>query len=202
VKDAKYIYCDIGDTLIAHFSSEKVRRILGEDFDAYNAFRQPYDHDLFTGKILLTELLTDFFHSIQKDRDVSSIESQWQEIVMSLDIIVPMTQLVEELARRYPVGILSNMYRGHSALVLPKLPLVFREVLFSGEIGYMKPEPEIYAIATEKAGIPPEHIYLIDNEPLFVQQARAFGWQGIVFRPDDVSTSIADIRHALFSDAA
>ena len=83
------------------------------------------------------------------------------------------------------LGILSNTCGPHWEHLLAKrysvLPGHFREIVLSHEVRAMKPEPDIYQIATQRAGVPPDRIFFCDDIPAHVEAARAAGWQAEVF---------------------
>jgi len=83
------------------------------------------------------------------------------------------------------LGILSNTCGPHWEHLLAKhysvLPGHFREIVLSHEVRTVKPEPAIYQIATQRAGVPPERIFFSDDIPAHVEAARAAGWQAEVF---------------------
>ena len=83
------------------------------------------------------------------------------------------------------LGILSNTCGPHWEHLLAKrysvLPGHFRELVLSHEVRAMKPEPDIYQIATQRAGVPPDRIFFCDDIPAHVEAARAAGWQAEVF---------------------
>jgi putative acetyltransferase len=56
-----------------------------------------------------------------------------------------------------------------------KLHEIMDECLFSNEIGYMKPEKEVFSIACEKLALTPDQILLIDDNQNFVDASIEFG---------------------------
>ena len=83
------------------------------------------------------------------------------------------------------LGILSNTCGPHWEHLLAQrysvLPGHFREIILSHEVGATKPGPEIYRLAAQRAGVPPERIFFCDDIPAHVEAARAVGWQAEVF---------------------
>lgn len=91
-------------------------------------------------------------------------------------------ELAEELRERGIVtGILSNVvtpvaeflhagrhYRG------------FEPVILSCEVGYAKPDPEIYRIALEALELPGEEVLFIDDQPENLEAARELGMEVIL----------------------
>jgi putative hydrolase of the HAD superfamily len=58
----------------------------------------------------------------------------------------------------------------------------FRAGVFSADVKLIKPEPAIYAHATERFGADPARTLFIDDMPANVAAAQAHGWQGLHFR--------------------
>lgn len=68
----------------------------------------------------------------------------------------------------------------------------FRDILVSGEIGMIKPEPAIYQamfkrIACDLPDIAPGEIVFIDDAEHNIDAARALGWHGVHHRDIDAS---------------
>lgn len=56
-----------------------------------------------------------------------------------------------------------------------------RGVTVSGEIGVIKPDPEIYRIHAESFALEPVATLFIDDSPANVEGAKAAGWQAVLF---------------------
>jgi putative hydrolase of the HAD superfamily len=65
------------------------------------------------------------------------------------------------------------------------------EVVSSARVGVVKPDPKIYEIAAERAGVPPQRCLFVDDRPENVQAAVALGMTGVVYR------TISDLQSAL-----
>ncbi len=93
------------------------------------------------------------------------------------------------------LGILSNTCGPHWEHLLAQryavLPGNFTEIVLSHEVRAIKPEPDIYRLATERAGVPSDRIFFCDDIPAHVEAARAAGWQAELF------TSAAGLIDAL-----
>ena len=107
-------------------------------------------------------------------------------------------ELVAYIARLraagYHLGLLSNASDiarkvfGEKYGILPH----FDSVTISSEEGVMKPDPEIFRIALDRAGVEPSEAVFIDDVPGNVQAARSIGMQGIDFRsPEQVIDELA-----------
>ena len=61
---------------------------------------------------------------------------------------------------------------------------LFDDIICSADVGMAKPEPEIYALAARRLGLPPEACVFIDDLETNVQAAREAGMHGVCFRID------------------
>ncbi|MEV0682896.1 HAD family phosphatase [Nocardia sp. NPDC050378] len=65
----------------------------------------------------------------------------------------------------------------------------------SCKVGFRKPDPEIFALAAETAGVSPEDCLLVDDLVENCAAAREAGWRAVQYR--DADQAIADVRTAL-----
>ncbi len=92
--------------------------------------------------------------------------------------------LVEGLAGRIQLVLLSNTNALHTAHLRPRLPLLerFDHLLFSHEVGLIKPEAAFFRAALSRAGVAPAAAAFFDDHPPFVEAARVLGIRAFVFR--------------------
>ncbi len=92
--------------------------------------------------------------------------------------------LVEGLIGRVKLLLLSNTNVIHTAYLRPRLPVLdrFDHLLFSHDLGLVKPEPAFYRAALERAGVAPETAAFFDDVPAYVEAASALGIRGHIFR--------------------
>ena len=69
---------------------------------------------------------------------------------------------------------------------------LFDAVVISGEVGLRKPEPAIYALASERLGLPCEQIVFIDDLRPNVQAAAAAGMVGV--QHVDLETTVSELE--------
>lgn len=88
------------------------------------------------------------------------------------------------LQGKFKLALLSNI-SSRARLDLRFLPgeldRMFDVVVPSGEVGYIKPQPEIYELAAHKLGLLPEECVMIDDIADFCDGARTAGMQAIQF---------------------
>lgn len=66
------------------------------------------------------------------------------------------------------------------------------DVIVSGTEKLAKPDPAIYRLAAERAGLPAEQLAFVDDKPENVAAARELGFHGLVFT--DADTLRTDLR--------
>ncbi|HEX9696225.1 MAG TPA: HAD family phosphatase [Actinomycetota bacterium] len=72
---------------------------------------------------------------------------------------------------------------------------LFDATVISGDVGLRKPEPEIYLLAAERAGVEPAECVFVDDFAINVDGAVATGMSGILHR--DVDTTIEQLERFL-----
>jgi putative hydrolase of the HAD superfamily len=62
------------------------------------------------------------------------------------------------------------------------------DLVYSHEVGLLKPDPRIFELAATRLGVQPEEIVFLDDQPGHVEAARAAGWQAVhhVSTPDSI----------------
>jgi FMN phosphatase YigB (HAD superfamily) len=98
------------------------------------------------------------------------------------EILVP-ESLVERLATRYRLVLLSNTNAIHFAMVRQTYPILrhFHDFCLSYEVKAMKPDPAIYRAAVEKARCLPEECFYTDDIAAYVEGAQRFGIDAVQF---------------------
>lgn len=112
----------------------------------------------------------------------------------------PNTQLADFLGNlrpQYKTALLSNSGPGARREEEARYhysQLVDR-IIYSHEVGVLKPDHRIYAIACEQLGVLPDEIVFLDDVERNVAAAADFGFHAILFR--DNAQAIADIQACL-----
>ena len=114
------------------------------------------------------------------------------------ETLVP-ESLVEALAGRYRLVLLSNTNAIHFEMVRKTYPILrhFHELVLSYEVKAMKPQPEIYRAAIEKAGCRPEECFYTDDIPEYVEGARRLGIDAVQFQGATQLEKELTARHIL-----
>jgi FMN phosphatase YigB (HAD superfamily)/DNA-binding Xre family transcriptional regulator len=111
-----------------------------------------------------------------------------------------MDELVQWVAQNYRVGILTNTLPGlvQPMLLNGTLPAVNYDVIIdSSEVRALKPEPHMFEIAAERAGVLPHEILLVDDDRLNLSAAGQLGWHTMSFDAYQPEDSIVAVSTAL-----
>lgn len=125
----------------------------------------------------------------------------WQSYYLAaIEPIEEMQQLLTWASSLYSIGLLTNIMPGLidtmiSQNILPALP--YTAIIDSSEVKAIKPEPEIYTIAAEKAGVKPSEILLVDDSRSNIMAAERQGWHVLWFDDYRPEESVDRIRAAL-----
>ena len=91
--------------------------------------------------------------------------------------------IMERLHKRHKLVALSNtnqLHINHIRSTIPSLSF-FDEWIVSCDVGLRKPDPQIYFLALERAGVRPQAAIYIDDRPELVDAGRSVGLVGIRF---------------------
>lgn len=92
--------------------------------------------------------------------------------------------IIIKLAHTTKIGLLTDQYPGMLDQIITKKlfpPVVWDAIVDSTLVGYRKPAPEIYQIAQDRAGVPPQEILFIDNREKNLVPARELSWQTFLY---------------------
>ncbi|MEQ4209884.1 HAD family phosphatase [Actinopolymorpha sp. B9G3] len=97
------------------------------------------------------------------------------------------------LRPRYQTAIISNSGSGAREVEEARygFSTYFDPIIYSHEVGLLKPDPRIYALACDRLGLVPEEMVFLDDSQVCVDGARAFGMHGVLH--ESTATSIRAI---------
>lgn len=95
----------------------------------------------------------------------------------------PLLNLINELKKKYKIGLLSNSDAGWLDLILIKhnLKEYFDEIVSSSAVGFIKPQPEIFQIMLDRLKVKPTEIIFIDDRLKNIEAAKALGIDAILY---------------------
>jgi len=107
-----------------------------------------------------------FAHSV-----TAAIEGTWALVDRLRDRGVPLHAITNWSAETWPKGLAAH----------PRLGTAFGVTVVSGKEGVAKPDPRIFALLCDRAGVAPDACLFIDDGPRNVAAARAFGMDSVQF---------------------
>jgi len=156
-------------------------------FDLGEGVINPFD----MGKVSPQE----FFQSVRAHLGLSITFEQF--IPIWTDIFVEdqeVSEIIRSLKGKWRLGLLSNTDPLHFRYIVSTFPIVsaLEKWILSYEVGFKKPDAQIFQKAIEWASVEPQKILFIDDTKGHVEAAISLGMQGIHF------ISAAKLREELF----
>ena len=185
VRRIETLIFDLGNVLIFHdnrllcrrlaenagLPSAEVERLISPDFWAA----------IHGGGVSAEELRRQVCAKLGLELTASAFDELW---ACHLRVNEPMLPQVEALVGRAKLLALSNTNPIHGRFVRQALPVLkrFDHVLFSHELGMIKPDPEIFREALRRAKSEAGAAAFFDDVPEYVEAARSVGIHGRLFR--------------------
>lgn len=192
----RFIYFDLNDCIVQPRSRgfAQLAADSGQPIDVVESVFWRYDGQVCRGDMTVDELNTIWAERL-------GIMVDWKKYYLAgIEKMSGVDELVKWAAQHYLVGVLSNSMPGFipSMQIAGMLPDVdFDQIIDSSEVKALKPEPRIFQIATERAGVEPHEIMLIDDNRANLMAAEDAGWRAIQFDNYQPAISIENIKSAL-----
>lgn len=123
--------------------------------------------------------------------DDAAFDTAYADMFTANRDVCPLPALLKP---RYRLLLLSNTNELHARQFVRQFAEVlasFDALVLSHEVRVRKPDPRIYEHCRRVAECPAAECLFIDDLPSNVEAARACGWQGIVYRGDDLRRELA-----------
>ncbi len=188
-----FVYFDVNGCLVQFFHTAfiKMAHDTGIPSDVIESAFWHYNDSVCRGDITLEEFNRKFAERL----GVDSVD--WGHYYMSsIQKIEPMFDLVQWAARRYKIGLLSNIMPGFIEEMIQQdiLPDVdYTAIIDSSQVGSIKPEKDIYTMAQHESDAPSSEILFIDDSRTNLMAAERCGWKVIWFdmaRPEESARQI------------
>lgn len=194
---ASFIYFDMNGCLVSSDQAAfiKLAADTGTTPDVVESVYWRYNDEICRGDANLQ----DFNSELARATGAKAID--WQSYYLAaVDQVQVMHKVIEAASRHYKVGLLTNTMPGFVDALRKsgQIPDInYDAIVDSSEVGALKPEAKIYAVAAERAGRPPEEIMLIDDSRPNLAAAAKLGWNVIWFDDTQREKSAATVRLAL-----
>jgi glucose-1-phosphatase len=134
-----------------------------------------------TGLVEPREFVAEFSRILSLNLEYDQFCQIWSSIFT--DVLIP-EDMLEALAARYRLVLVSNTNALHFEMLrrnYEHLLRHFHHLVLSYEVGAMKPRPEIFHAAVDRAGCRPEECFYTDDIAAFVAGARSLGIDAVQF---------------------
>lgn len=153
---------------------------LGESFIKLYKENYHIHRDFEKGKISEDDFINLMIHWAENQITSEEFCKYWSEIfTLNEDVI----SLLPKLNKKYKLYLLSNTNSIHKKYGYEHYDFLkeFDKLFLSHEIGYIKPEKEIYEYVENYSKLPSNELIFIDDIEEYVEGAKNLGWDGINF---------------------
>jgi FMN phosphatase YigB (HAD superfamily)/transcriptional regulator with XRE-family HTH domain len=192
-----FVYFDVNGCLVHFFNRAftKMAADFGASPDTIETIFWHYNDAVCRGELGLHE-----FNRLTAEKlGVASIN--WLDYyIRTIEPVVETRELLKWAAENYRIGLLSNIMPGFIEAMIERdiIPrLDYAAIVDSSKAGAIKPEPHMYEIAQERAGVSGNEILFIDDSRANLMAAERFGWHVLWFDDFQPAESVARVRGAL-----
>ncbi len=150
------------------------------DCSAVRAYYKPLFNKVDLGEMTERQL----FEHIVKKFKIPVEASVLERRSMKIKPITGTWEHVKRLKNKYKLAILSNTGKKWSEVrkKLFHMSIWFDVMVWSWEVGFIKPDERIYRYVCNKLGVAPKECVFVDDQLENVEGARKFGMKGIHFQ--------------------
>lgn len=192
------IVFDLGQVIVPFDYKDFVEKVnkhkagIGEQF--LELYKQNYNvhKDFEKGVISESEFISKMLGYLDHIIDEETFCKYWSAI-FSVD--EKMVVLLPRLKEKYKLYLISNTNSIHKKYGFEHYEFLklFDNLFLSHEVGFIKPEEEIYHAVENVSGFPPEEHIFIDDILEYVNAAKNLGWDGFQFLGyDDLVLNLKD----------
>ena len=194
----KFVYFDINGCMVRFFQRgfSELARDTGASPELIETTFWHYNDAVCRGEMSMN----DFNSALAARIGVEHLD--WKDYYLhNVDPIAEMHECARwVLARGFQIGLLSNIMPGFITTMIAEhlLPdLDYTAVIDSSKVGAIKPEPQIYEIASSMSCVNPSEILLIDDSRTNLMAAERMGWHVLWFDDFRPTESVARIKSTI-----
>lgn len=180
VDNIKVVFFDLGNVIVKVNYADMIAKIADTFHISENLIMQPSllasEKEFERGRLTVEEHLTAVKKILKSDGQVmiDDLEKIWQ---VAFDLKPDVWQIVQRLRKQVPLYLLSNTNALHIRAIRRKYDILDKMdgLILSYEVGFLKPEPQIYEYALQKTGVTGREAVFIDDLPENVAGAEKLG---------------------------
>jgi putative hydrolase of the HAD superfamily len=113
-----------------------------------------------------------------------TVDTYQEAVTQAEQIDFELLDYIKKLRANYKTALLSNVNKGglERRIKRETLDEYFDDIVVSGEVGYIKPELEIYQLAAKRLGVELRECIFTDDRGPYVEAAEMIGMKGIVYK--------------------
>jgi putative hydrolase of the HAD superfamily len=191
MKAYKNLIFDIGDVIIDidyKATVAEFQKLAVVDFSTIVSYsKQNPIFDLFeTGKISTQEFSGELKQFLRPGTTDEHILAAWNAIL--IDYPAYKIELLKELKNQYRTFALSNINEIHVNTInqevkhrfgIDSFSTLFHYACYSNEVGYRKPDKEIYKLVLDRENLMPGETFFVDDKAENVEAAKELGIQAV-----------------------
>ncbi|MEM6278636.1 MAG: HAD family phosphatase [Verrucomicrobiota bacterium] len=191
---------DIGNVILAfdfRKAAQKIEPFSNCSADEGLALVSTLTDPLERGEITTDEFYDEASRMIGYHGERSFLKRSFEDI---FEVNEPIVRLIESLhSNGVPLHLLSNTNGIHVPFFESTYPVFdcFEGRIYSHEVGCMKPDPEIYKIATKQLDLSPATTLYIDDLPANCEAGRAAGFFTVQYDRDKHDAFLIEIAQTL-----
>jgi len=182
------IFFDIGGVLLHIHPEKMIKKISTITNIPYSIVRDSFPHNAHDayerGQMTDYDWFESFKNSLPKNSNLTE-NKFWEAWAMLLGEETKVIDILIKLKKYYRIWLLSNTNPSHIKKEVENnnvFPQLVNGTVYSFDVGYRKPEQDIYKIACRLAGVAPERCVFIDDLEDNIKGANNVGLYGIQYR--------------------
>jgi putative hydrolase of the HAD superfamily len=193
------IFFDLGGVIVrTEYQSPRQRLAerLGMEYDDLN--RIVFDSETGTQAAIGAITSLQHWEAVMKrlKRPAEEIASIRDEFFAGDIVDRQILDFLRSLRGTHKTGLISNAWSDlRDYIVREKMEDAFDHIIISAEVGVAKPEPKIFQIALEQAGVRADEAVFVDDFYVNIEGCERVGMKGIHFT--DASTALQQIKELL-----
>lgn len=157
---------------------------IGEKFLELYKKNYHIHRDFERGKIPEEIFTSQMLNYIDSIIDAETFCKYWSDIFSLNEDVAALLPLLKQEYKLYLVSNTNSIHKKYGFQHYEFLKL-FDKLFLSHEVGFIKPEKEIYLAVEKESGFPSDEHIFIDDILEYVDAAKQLGWDGIQFKGYD-----------------